>query len=156
METIKFKREYLASYKQILTPGKFALQVSNDVTDKNLVTDEDGGKPRYIVGLKAIAPDKIAQLKEVFKDNSEVDIEQTNGLFMTLNIWKTGNEQLPVKGEFIACVADFVAPREGDERVLRIISHKVNAAKEAPALDLNTLFAEEATPAKQGATLQHS
>lgn len=156
METIKFKREYLASYSIVVEPGKYALQVSNDVTDKNLVANEDGTSPRYIVGLKAIASDKVAQLKEVFKDTDEVEIDQTNGLFMTANIWANGNERLPVKGEMIDCVVDMVKSRESEELVLRIVGSKVRKAIVAPKLDLVKLFEQEVDANPPATTLVHN
>lgn len=157
---IKYKRAYLTSCQLIEAPGKYDLVVSNDVTEANLVSNEDGTAPRYIVGFKAIAADKLPQVREVFKENEEVDIEQTNGLFMTGNIWKTGKEVLPAKGETVSCIIDFVQPRveEGQpeaEPVLRVTSMKVHKSRAAQKLDLNKLFeATETTPASS--TLQHS
>lgn len=159
METIKYKRAFLTMCALITAAGKYALQVSNDVTDKNLVTNEDGKAPRYIVGLKAIAADKLGQVREVFKGSEEVDIDQTNGLFMTANIWKTGSEVLPVKNEIVDCIVDYVPSKEG-EMVLRVTNISVRKANVATKVDLNKLFAETtelATAASETAdTLQHS
>lgn len=155
--TIKYKKAYLADCQVIDAPGKYALKVSNDVTDKNLVASEDGTNPRYIVGFKAIAADKLPQVAEVFKNDEEVDIEQTNGLFMTANLWQTGNEQIPVKGETVDAIVDLVPAREGEDLVLRITSFKVRKAQVAKKLDLNKLFAPtETEAATSGNNLQHS
>lgn len=158
METIKYKRAYLSACALIAVAGKYSLQVSNDVTDKNLVANEDGSAPRYIVGLKAIAEDKYAQVREVFKDSEEVEIDQTNGLFMTANIWKTGNEVLPVKNEIVDCIVDYVPNKESGEMVLRIVSIKVRKATVADKLDVIKFFTEVETPTVESSstTLQHS
>lgn len=159
METIKYKRAYLTMCAMIAAAGKYALQVAHDVTDKNLVANEDGTAPRYIVGLKAIAADKFTQVREVFKGADEVEIDQTNGLFMTGNIWKTGNETLPAKNEIVDCIVDYVPSRETGEPVLRVTNITVRKALIAPKLDVNKFFEEIAVPAAVVAsteTLQHS
>ena len=90
METpsIKFKRAALAGYA-FITPSmkgrKIELEVSSNVTEKNRVISETG-RESYIVGLKAIAP-KVLAVKQLFASREEVDIEETNGLFLTGNIW---------------------------------------------------------------------
>lgn len=157
METIMFKRTYLTSYRIITEPGKYALQVSNDVSEKNLVTNEDGTFPRYIAGLKAIAVDKLPQLKAAFGDADEVPIEQLNGVFMSANIPANEYTILPAKGELIDTVVDYVMNAEKSGQVLRAISTKVRKAKTAPVFDVVKFFeATEATTAKAGTTLQHS
>lgn len=155
MDTIKLKRAFLSACTLITQPGKYFLQVSNDVTEKNLVANADGTAPRYIVGLKAITEDKLAQAREVFGENEEVNIEQTNGLFLTANIWQTGSETLPVKGEVVEAVVDYVTPRDGEELVLRVTNIRVKKAINAPKVNLEKLFAAQATPA-MGSTLAHS
>lgn len=142
VETIKFKRERLGDYALIETPGKYELVATSDVTERNLVTDEDGKNPRYIASFKAIAVDNFPQLKEVFKDAEEVLIEQTNGLFLTANIWKTPGRQaqLPMKGEKVECNIDFVKAREGEGQVLRITNIKLRPALVANKLDISSFF----------------
>jgi hypothetical protein len=147
METtsaITFKRTSLAGYREIKTPGTYELEVSNNVSEKNLFEDENG-RQRYIVGFKAIASDKLPQLREVFGNSPEVAIESTNGLFLTGSIWKNGESTpaLPMKGEKAKVTIDWVNPREAAEGevVLRITNIQVQAAKTADKLSLETLFA---------------
>lgn len=159
METIKFKKAQLASYEVITQPGKYSLQVANDVTDKNRVTNEDGSAPRYIVGFKAIAEDKLAQVREAFKGANgetldEIEIDGTNGCFMTGNLWDSTGVVIPAKGERVDCIVDLVKARDTDEEVLRVISMKVRKSISAPKVDLNTFFenTEVSAPA-EGTTL---
>lgn len=146
METaqLKFKRTSLANYSHVKTPGTFELEVSNNVSEKNLFVDENG-RTRYIVGFKAIADDKMAQIRETFLENEEVPVEETNGLFLTGSIWKNEGETptLPMKGEKVKVTVDWVSPREAEEgeRVLRITNIQVQAAKVATKLSLESLFA---------------
>jgi len=145
--SIQFKRSSLAGYVAITEPGKYKLQVSNNVTDKNLVESENG-RQSYIVGLKAIFPDKLEQVKQVFAETEEVAIEQTNGLFATGNIWKNGDSEpaLPMKAEEIEATVAYVPNRDGEE-VLRITNMRVLGAKTAPKLSLEGLFAATTAPA---------
>lgn len=142
MTTIKFKRAALAMFSVITKPGKYELEAYSNVTEKNLVTDADGSRPRYIASFKAIAADKLTQVKETFKDAEEVDIDQTSGLFLTANIW-VGSTQpaLPMKGEKVECNIDFVTSRDGSP-VLRITNIKLKPAEKAVSLDLESFFAE--------------
>lgn len=144
METnsgINFKREQLGQYRTITSPGTYELQVANNVSEKNLFRDADG-KGRYIINLKAIASDKLAQVKETFKEAEVLPIEATAGLFMTGSIWKNGEETpvLPMKGETVKVTVGFVASREGEE-VLRVTNIVVQAAKQAAKLNLQEFFA---------------
>lgn len=147
---ITFKKAQLAQFLLIDDIGKYDLPVFSNVTDRALVLDEDGTKPRYIVNLKAIAADKFAQLKALFATREEVPIEETNGLFMTANIWKNNEQEpaLPLKGELLECMVGIVPNREG-QPVLRVVSHRVHAAKKAAKVDLLNFFKEE--KALQGA-----
>jgi hypothetical protein len=152
METvgIKMKKAALLAYALISAPGKYELEVANNVSEKNLYSEE-GKTPRYIVGLKAISSDKIAQAQEVFKEVEEVEIEQTNGLFLTASIWKNDENQpsLPMKGEKVECAVGFVPDRDGVE-VLRVLNMRVLAAKKADKFKF-----DEITAPKEG-TLTHA
>lgn len=149
---IIFKRLQLGSFSPITAPGKYELTVLNNVSEKNLFTDEETQRSRYIVSLKAIAPDKIPAIREVFNGKEEVAIEDTNGLFLTGSIWKNGDEQpaLPMKGETVEVTVGYVASQDAEE-VLRVTNMRVLAAKKATKFDVAALFA----PATTG-TLQHS
>lgn len=152
-ETIKLKRAYLAGCQMITRPGKYSLTVSST---PNLFTDEKGS--RYIIGTKAIAEHKLAQARELFKDSEEVDIEQTQGLFLTGNIWvREGSKlNLPAKGENVDCNVDYVTSREGDQ-ILAITSLSVKEAVKGEKINLDTFFAaNEASVEATGTTLQHS
>lgn len=142
---IKFKRSSLANYREIKAPGTYELEVSNNVSEKNIFTDEETGRQRYIVGVRAIASDKMPQVRATFLENEEVPIEETNGLFLTGSIWKNAGETpaLPMKGEKIKATVDYVSPREAAEGevVLRITNIQVQAAKTANKLSLEALFA---------------
>jgi len=148
---INFKRSSLAGFQQITEPGKYKLQVLNNVTDKNLVQSESG-RQSYIVSFKAISADKLEQVKQVFAESEEVAIEQTNGLFLTGNIWKNSDETpaLPMKGEEVEATIAYVPSRDGEE-VLRVTNMRVLGAKTAPKLSLEGLFA-----AQPSATITHT
>ncbi len=156
MDTIKFKKSNLANYQVITEPGLYLLESLSNVTESNLVSDE-GENPRYIANFKAIAADKVAQLKQVFAGKEEVSIEETNGLFLTANIWKREgkNASLPMKGEKVECIVDFVPSREGDAQVLRIKETKRQGAKIASTVDLAS-FEETASAPVAAKTLAHA
>lgn len=139
---IIFKREQLGNYSPINEPGTYELEVAGNVTEKNLFTDESGS--RYIVNLKAIAKDKLQQVKETFKEHESLPIEQTAGLFMTGSIWKNGAITLPMRGEKVKVTVAFVPSRDGEE-VLRVTNILVQPAKTAARLNVASFFAVEAT-----------
>lgn len=150
---IMIKKTLLATFVIIAEAGKYKIPVLSNVTEAALVDDGDGNNPRYIINLRAIAQDKLAQVQEVFKDKEEVPIEDTNGLFMTCNAWvRRDNEgkftvmpELPVKGEEIEAVVAPVKSRDAEE-VLRVTNHRVIAAKRATRLDITKLFKTEEAP----------
>jgi len=141
--TINFKRSKLAEFQVITEPGKYKLQVLNNVTDKNLV-ESANSRQSYIVSLKAISQDKLEQVKQVFAEAEEVAIEQTNGLFLTANIWKNSDETpaLPMKGEEIEATIGYVPSRDGEE-VLRVTNMRVLGAKSGKKLSLESFFATQ-------------
>lgn len=143
METIKFKTANLANYTVITKPGLYILESLSNVTESNLVADDDGKNPRYIANFKAIAADKLPQVKQVFDGKAEVDIEQTNGLFLSANVWKREGQtaDLPMKGEKVECTVDLVSSREGDQVVLRITNIKRRPASVGEKIDLVSFFA---------------
>lgn len=148
METIariaKFKRALLSTFAFITAPvSKVELEVLYNVSESNLITDEDTGRQRYIVSLKAIAPDKIDAVKQVFAHQEEVEIEKTNGLFLTANIFKNGEKtpHLPMRGEKVNCSIDYVQDREG-KQVLRVTGISLRPAETAAKLDINALFGQ--------------
>lgn len=127
---ILFKTSLLDKFALIDSPGKYNLTVLNNVSEKNLFTDDKGS--RYIVNLKAIAKDKAQQVAETFAGQESVAIEETNGLFMTASIWKPEGQSpsLPMKGEEVEVTVGYVASQEGEE-VLRVTNIRVNSAKTA-------------------------
>jgi hypothetical protein len=157
MEKIMFKTVLLAAYSIISAPGKYELEVLSNVTEGNLVADADGQNPRYIANLKAVAADKLPQLKQVFADKQEVPIEETNGLFLTANIWQREGRaaDLPMKGEKVEVTIDYVESRE-QEKVLRVTNIKRKPAVAAPKLDLASFFAPVTQTATAEKTLEHA
>lgn len=137
MEKIMFKRTALALFAIITAPGKYLLTNYSDVTERNLV---DG---KYITTLKAIPADKLGQVKEVFGKENAVEIEKTNGLFLTTNIWDRPGVRLPGKGEVVEATVGYVKSRTGED-VLRVTALSVPKAQEATKFDL-AIFNEEAT-----------
>lgn len=137
---IIFKTEALKNYTQVDQAKTWILEVAGNVTERNLFTDESGS--RYIVNLKAVAKDKLAQLVETFKGHEALPIETTSGLFMTASIWKNegSTPALPMRGEKVKCTVGFVASRDGEE-VLRVTNIAVQPAEEGKKLDLSKLFA---------------
>jgi hypothetical protein len=147
---IEFGTENLSNYSHITAPGTYTLEVASTVTEKNLVQNSNGGAS-YIVGFKAIADDKMAQVLEVFNGKHKVAIEETQGLFLTGNLWKNagGVSRLPIKNEKMDVVIDWVPTRENkDEVVLRIKSMNLRPVTEAKKLDISSFFS--GTPATSG------
>lgn len=140
---IMFKVTSLLLFALIQKPGKYLLDVFSTVTDANFIPGEEGKSDKHIVTVRAIAKDKAAQVKEVFAGKTEVEIEETNGLFMTGSIW---NGPLPMKGEKIECVVDYVDNADKTERVLRITGLRVATAETAEKFSLESLNAVTATP----------
>lgn len=145
---IKFKLTSLLSFAIISKPGKYLLKVFNNVSDANLIPATETANAHHIVTLRAVPADKFAQLKELFRDGkTEVDIEDTNGLFMTANRWE--GEALPMKGEAIECVVDYVDNKDKTEKVLKIAQSRVVAAKAADTIDMS-FFVPESSGAQAG------
>jgi hypothetical protein len=122
------------------TYNKVELEVLTPVTEKNLIVGDDG-RARYIVTLKAIPQDKVSALVERFAGKTEATYEDTNGLFLTMNIWVNDGIQpaLPMKGEKILCAIGYVPNRERTAEVLRVIDHKLKPAQAAPRFDLGSI-----------------
>lgn len=137
---IMFKVTSLLSFKQIIKPGKYLLDTFSTVTDANFIAGEDGKSDKHILTVRAIAKDKLAQVAEVFKGKQEVEIEETNGLFMTASIWRG---PLPMKGEKVECVVDYVDNADKTDRVLRVTGIRVIAAQVAESLNLESILSLE-------------
>lgn len=139
---IMFATENLekAGYSFIDLPGTYTLEVASNVSEKNLVKNANGES--YIVGFKAIAEDKKAQVLEVFSGKNEVPIEMTQGLFLTGNLWRNPSlKRLPMKGEKVDVVIDWVSTREDKEiTVLRIKTMNLRPVSEAKKLDIASFF----------------
>lgn len=142
-----FKRSQLAQYKVIRKPGKGTLICATSTSERNRVVNENG-RESYIVSFKAIAADKLPALIDVFKDSEEVEIEKTNGLFMSGNIWvnQGSHKPLPMKGEEVEVMIDLVPSRDGGP-VLRIRDMRVQEAEEFENLNIAALLspADKAT-----------
>lgn len=151
---IEFKKENLekgAGYSLITRPGMYALQVASTVTEKNLVQNASNGNSSYIVGFKAIAEDKFAQVQEVFGESDVVAIESTQGLFLTGNLWKQNASRLPLKNEYVDCVIDYVPTREDkDVAVLRITAMSLRPMSEAKKINVSEFFSGHSTSASEG------
>ncbi len=137
----QIKTTKLNGYATPSAPGTYELEVANNVTENNQYTDASG--TRYIVNLKAIAPDKLQQVKEAFKGKESISSEEANGLFMTGSIWKAEGKSsvLPMRGEIVKATLAFVPSRDGEE-VLRVTNISVQPAKQAARLDVAKFFAE--------------
>lgn len=142
-----FKREWLKDVKIISGPmSKVELEVTSDVTDKALIRATEPGKSdKYIVNLKAVAKDNYDKLVALFKDVTELPIEQTNGLFLTGSIWHNEGDAkpyLPMKREKILANIDYVENRKG-ENVLRVVNVGTQPAVQAAAFDYAAAFEGE-------------
>jgi hypothetical protein len=157
---IKFKKDQLKNFAVITAPGKYELECSSNVTDRNLYTDAEG-RSRYITGFKAIPIDKLAQLKAAFEGKEEVDIEDLNGITLTGASWiNPGREdvELAVKGEKVTVVIGEVEDREKNV-VLRVTNMQVKKAASVKKLDIDKFFApetEEVTSNEESKTLVHN
>jgi hypothetical protein len=152
---IMFATENLekSGYSFIDSPGTYTIEVASNVSEKNLVKNANGES--YIVGFKAIAEDKKAQVLEVFTGKNEVPIEMTQGLFLTGNLWKTpGLKRLPMKGEKVDVVIDWVPTREDkDVMVLRIKTMNLRPVSEAKKLDIASFF-KDGSPSNSGTVVK--
>lgn len=137
----QIKTSKLNGYATPSAPGTYELEVTNNVTENNQYTDASG--TRYIVNLKAIAPDKLEQVRQAFKGKESISSEEAQGLFMTGSIWKAEGKTpvLPMRGEIVKATLALVPSRDGEE-VLRITNILVQPAKQAARLDVAKFFAE--------------
>jgi hypothetical protein len=149
-----FKREWLNDVKFINKPvTKVKLQVTSNVSEKNrILATEPGKSDKYIVNLKAIAPDQLPLLKELFKDPNvkEVPIEKTNGLFLTGSIFMNDPEEtpyLPMRNEWIHANIDYVDNKEKTAKLLRVTNIQTLPPTEADDLDLEALLSDTTTEA---------
>lgn len=146
-----FKKSNLAKFAVITRPGKYKLGCYSDVTNRNLV---DG---KYITTLKAIASDKLGQVREAFGTEEEIAIERTNGLFLTANIWDKEGVRLPAKGEMVEATIDYVTARNSEEQVLRVVALSVPQAETATKFNVESFFAPaEEVAAPEGTVLEHA
>lgn len=153
---IMFKRSSLSGYSLLPKPGKWKVTVANNVDERSLYKDEKSGQVKYIINLKALAPDQYELAKDVFRDKEEVEIEETNKLFLTASVWVNGNtatQELPLKGEVVEAFLGFVKNREGMD-VLRITGLRVGKALEAVTIDLEDMFAPAPAPGDSGAEVK--
>lgn len=136
----------LAGYAVITKADKYELVVASTPTEKNLVKRE-GGFETYIVNLKAIAEDKLEQLSQLFNGRNEVPIEEAQGLFMTANIINREGVRLPIKGEKVTCIVDWVNGKdfaETAQQVLRVSAPPLVKQSVTPAkLDVTKFFKAE-------------
>ena len=155
MKEVTFKKSWLKDYKVIKDPmSKVELTVTSQVDERHRVPTENGHS--YIVNLKAIAKDKLDDVLALFKENDEVPIAETNGLFLTGNIWHNEGSpapELPMKGEKILANIDYVENREGEE-VLRVTTMAIRAAATASQFDFDALFNEAADEVENEATIE--
>lgn len=123
--------------------GKVELTVAQNVTSKHRVLD-DQGREKYIVNLKAIAPDQIEELINKFSEGDEIPIEELNGLTLTHSVWINDGqepEHLPMKGEKVDCSVDYVQNREG-QAVLRITNMVQRPVAQAEKVSFEKLFSK--------------
>lgn len=149
---IMFLAAWLVNFVLINTTGKFNVTVFSETTEANFVPGEDGKNGKYITTLKAIAPDQLEKLRKVFRNEdgspkSEVPIEDTNGLFMTLSTWeKSGYEKdrIPMKGEEIEVLVASVDNADATAKVLRVQNHRLLSPKQAEKFDVASLILDPA------------
>jgi len=141
----KFYRDNLRSYEHIVAPGTYMLMCANNVSDKHLKAEPDGSNARYIVQFMAINDDKLPELVALLKDNDEVDIKLTEGLFLTHSIpANNGREvRLPMFKERVECVVDWVPLVDGS-KALRIVNAKYRDPSRPPKFDMSIFFSQKA------------
>ncbi len=150
-----FRTEWLKKYDIIdREMNKVELEVTSSVSEKNLIPEKtENGKTipaHYIVNLKAIAADKVPDLKALLEKHAgkaEFPIEETKGLFLTGTLFANAKSlELPIKNEKVVCSIGTVEDREGNE-VLRVTSMNVRPAAKATKLlaGFEDLFATVST-----------
>lgn len=139
-EPQQFRRLLLEGYQAIKEPGKYRLTVQNNVDRRHLIKDQNDIY-RYIVNFKAVAPDQMERLVEMFGERESIPLKETNGLFLTGTILRdrVAEHDLPMKGERIEVTIDSVPSREG-RMVLRITEMRPNQVKEAGYISVGDLF----------------
>lgn len=133
----KIENEYLF----IDSPkSKVSLAVAQNVSEKHKVTD-DQGREKYIVNFKAIADDQIGEVLDKFANSDEIPVEELNGLTLTGSIWVNDGQapQLPMRGEKVDCIIDYVKDRQGDQ-VLRVTNLALKAPEQASKVSFEQLF----------------
>lgn len=145
METVKTtiqisKSSFLANYSMISGPGKYEVKAGAS----NLVFDENLGKEKYIVNLKAIRASDASKVKALFAGNAAIDITLLNGLTLSHNvIVNSGNESIPASGEMVEVQFDEVTTKAGE---IKLAATFMKVKKASRAGSFASFLEEEATP----------
>jgi hypothetical protein len=142
MKTAKIsKSTFSATHRIVRGPGKVILIAGNS----NRVYDEKLKKYKHIVNLRAVTDANVPKVLEKFAGKEEVDITDLNGLTMSHNIIENDGQtvNLPVKGEKVEAIIDWVDGREG--KVLAVKNLGIAKAVEAEAFS----FGETTAPSNE-------
>jgi len=131
---IMIKRSSFA-YAMILTPGVFTVKAGSF----NKILDENLGKEKYIVNLKAIIGKENAdKVRGLFKDQESVDLGELNGLTASANIIinEGKNPDVPMKNQDVRINVEYITTKDG-KRMLAVTSILVPPAASASAFSFD-------------------
>lgn len=138
------------AYAMILVPGVFTVKAGSF----NKIHDENLGKDKYIVNLKAIIGKENAdKVRELFKDQESVDLGELNGLTASANIIinEGKNPDVPMKNQDVRINVEYITTRE-DKRMLAVTSILVPPAAAASAFSFDDEASEEVSDQALSAT----
>ncbi len=117
---------YIQSRVQVNEPGKYTLQVISANPYEN----------RIILGLKAQSIEGLAKAKEFLREGKFNDAANTN---MSTSVY-ADSSFVPAKGEYVACMVDYVENRKG-EMILGVTSVSEIKARTTKKVNLGDEFA---------------
>ena len=125
-------RNILNSRRQINTPGKYSVKVTNTVP----FTRPDGTMTT-IVGLAAMTPYGVAQATEFLRKGDLANALNTN---MSGNVLSTAS-YIPKKGEIVNIHVETITNKSGLP-ILVVSSFEPVSVTEAPKVNFDSLFEE--------------
>lgn len=142
------KASFIANYSMISGPGKYEVKAGAS----NLVFDENLGKEKYIVNLKAIRASDAAKVQALFAGKQSIDITLLNGLTLSHNvIVNSGNESIPASGEMVEVQFDEVTTKANE---VKLAATFMKVKKASRASSFASFLSEEATPELSTAELK--
>ncbi len=140
-EPQRFRRHLLEGYRAIVEPGRYELAVLTNVDNRHIIKDQHD-RDIYIVNFKAMAPDQTKKIVELFGSNDSIPLKDTSGLFLTGTFLRseTSEKNLPMRGQRLEALVDWVQDKDKSSKVLRVVATKLPEIKEAGYISVAELF----------------